>query len=73
MQKAWYTELKEALKPPQVHYEAEDNIDLIDWQSTIITEPSLIINLSKQETELIVASGTSNRNELQKIIHTHAV
>ena len=36
------TELKakRVFKPPQVNFEAEDYIDLIDWQSTTVTAVS---------------------------------
>lgn len=51
IEKARQTELKakKVFKPPQVNFEAEDCIDFIDWQSTTVTEPPLITNLSKQE------------------------
>lgn len=46
-------------------------MDLIDWQYTIVTEPSIIPNLSKQENKLLVDSKSSNRNELIIFSHTH--
>lgn len=75
IEKVQQTELKakRVFKPPQVNFEAEDYIDLIDWQFTTVTEPSLITNLSKQEIELIVDSGTSDRNEFKIPSHTQAV
>lgn len=60
-------------KPPQINFDAEDYIDLIDWQSTTITEPPLISSFSKEEIESIVHLGNSDRKEFKIPSHTQAV
>lgn len=75
IQKARQTKLKakRVFKPPQVNFEAKDYIDLIDWQSTTVTEPPLLMNLSTEELDLIVETGTSDRKEFKIPSHTQAV
>lgn len=60
-------------KPPQINFDAEDYIDLINWQSTEVTEPPLITDFSSEEIELIVESGSSDRKEFKIPSHTQAV
>lgn len=64
---------KRVFKPPKVNFDADDYIDIIDWQSTSVTEPPLISDLSKQEIQLIVETGTSERKEFKIPSHTQAV
>ncbi|CAG9837729.1 unnamed protein product [Diabrotica balteata] len=73
--KALQTETRKhrAFRPPQVNFEAEDYIDLIDWQSTTVTEPLLIADCSKEEIKMIVNSGSSERKEFKIPLHTQAV
>ncbi|XP_050513185.1 uncharacterized protein LOC126888821 [Diabrotica virgifera virgifera] len=75
IEKARQTETRahRVFKPPQVNFEAEDYIDLIDWQSTTVTEPPLIADFSKDEIEMIVNSGSSDRKEFKIPLHTQAV
>lgn len=49
------------------------NIDLIDWQSTIITEPPLVTDVTYDELELIAKTGVSNMDEFKIPSHTQAV
>lgn len=59
--------------PPEVNFEASDYIDLIDWQSTAVTQPPLISDFSTEELQQIVETGKSSRKELTIPAHTQAV
>lgn len=67
------TSANRVFKPPQINFEAEDYIDLIDWQSTTLTIPPLIADFTKEEIDLIVQLGSSERKEFQIPLHTQAV
>lgn len=67
IQKARATEKKgvRVFKPPQINFDAEDHIDMIDWQSTSVTEPPLVTDISLEEL--------SGRVEFRIPSHTQAV
>ncbi|CAG9831128.1 unnamed protein product [Diabrotica balteata] len=75
IEKARQTETRahRVFKPPQVNFETEDYINLIDWQSTRVTKPPLMADFSKEEIEMIVNSGSSDRKEFKIPLHTQAV
>lgn len=75
IEKARQTQLRvdRVFKPPLVNFDADDYIDLIDWNSTTVTEPPLTSKLSKEEIESIVQSGSSDRLEFTIPLHTQAV
>ena len=42
---------------PKINFTAKDYIDLIHWQKTAISEPSILTNTSVTDLEMFVASG----------------
>lgn len=78
IQKAPGTEKKEVriFKASQISFDAKDYIDMIDWQSTLVTEPPpppLVTDVSLEKLESIVETGTSGRVEFRIPSHFQAV
>lgn len=75
IQKARETEKKgvRIFKPPQINFNAKDYIDMIDWQTTSVTEPPLVTDMSLEELQLIAETGKSGRVEFTIPSHTQAV
>lgn len=36
-------------EPPQINFNVKDYIDMIDWQSTLVTEPPLVTDVSVKD------------------------
>ena len=64
---------KRIFKPLQVNFETEDCIDLISWKTTILTEPPLTNNLSKQVLELIIETETRDRKKIKVLSNAQTV
>jgi hypothetical protein len=59
---------------PVLNFNAKDYVDLIDWQATEISEPPLMSDISTDEIEMLVASGSIPLIDFPKYpCHTQAV
>lgn len=57
-----------------INFEAQDYIDVIDWQAAEITEPPILANITVDELEMFVASGDVPVIDFAKFpCHTQAV
>lgn len=59
---------------PTLNLDAEDYIDIIDWQDTEVSEPPLLADLSVEDIEMFVTSGDVPVIDFQQYpCHTQAV
>jgi len=59
---------------PELRFDAKNYINLIDWQTNEITEPSLIAEISEHDIEMVFASRNVPLFEFPKYpCHTQAV
>ena len=49
--------------PSKINFEAKDYVDMINWQTTKITPPPLIADMTLQELQQIEVSGSSEKRE----------
>ena len=59
---------------PKINFEAEDYIDLIDWQNTAVFEPPILTNTAVDDLEMFVANGEAPVIDFPKYpCHTQSV
>jgi hypothetical protein len=59
---------------PKLNYDSEEYYDLIDWQTTMITEPPLTVDISDSDIQQFVATGASEVISFPRFpCHTQAV
>ena len=59
---------------PKINFEAEDYINLIDWQNTAVLEPPILTNTAVDNLEMFVANGEAPVIDFPKYpCHTQSV
>jgi len=59
--------------PPRIQFDAQDYVDMINWEKTVVTPPPLLADINLEEQQEIAASGKSDRKEFKIPCHTQAV